>query len=238
MKPHTARFRFHTCLNDFLLPQHQETVISYRFSGHPGIKDPIEALGVPHSETGRIEVNGQVVNFSYQLQPGDRVDVHSCSGTGAAGEARFIVDVNLGKLARHLRLLGFDSLWRNDLQDAEIARTSREQDRIILTRDRRLLFRREIRRGYWVRAGEPDRQVPEVLNRLDLWSAIHPFRRCILCNGLIQVVAKERVRDKLEPLTRQHYDRFYLCPECGQIYWKGSHYDKLMKKMDKFRSHA
>ncbi len=79
---------------------------------------------------------------------------------------------------------------------------------------------------------------PEVLNRLDVWRNIRPFRRCALCNGLIQVVAKEEILDKLEPLTRKYYDEFYRCTGCGQIYWKGSHYDKLMKKLKSFRDHA
>ena len=238
MKLHTARFRFHDCLNDFLPPQQREAFIDHSFADHPGIKDPIEALGVPHSETGRIEVNGKTVGLGYPLRPGDQVEVYPREVEAAPEKVGFIVDVNLGKLARYLRLLGFDTLWRNDLQDAEIARIGREQGRIILTRDRRLLFRREIRQGYWIRAVQPDLQVPEILNRLKLWPVIQPFCRCALCNGLIQVVAKEQILDKLEPLTRRYYNRFYRCPDCGQIYWKGSHYDKLLNKLDKFRDHA
>ncbi|WP_456447195.1 Mut7-C RNAse domain-containing protein [Thiolapillus sp.] len=236
MKPHLAHFRFHDCLEDFLLPEQRKQFIPYSFPGNPAIKDPVEALGVPHSEVGDFEVNRRSVEPGYQLQDGDRVEVfprHSLDG-----ETRFIVDVNLGRLARYLRLLGFDTAWRNDLLDAEIAQTSVKEERIILTRDRRLLFRREITRGYWVRTVLPDRQVPEVFKRLDLWQDIQPFRRCAICNGLIQVVAKEAIVDKLEPLTRKYYQEFYRCAGCGQIYWKGSHYAKLMKKIEQFRNHA
>ncbi len=233
MKPHLAHFRFHGCLEDFLTPEQHGRFVPYRFAGNPAIKDPIEALGVPHSEVEGIEVNGRSVSLGYQLQHGDQVEVfprHSL-----AAEPRFIVDVNLGRLARYLRLLGFDTAWRNDLQDAEIARISVEEERIVLTRDRRLLFRREISRGYWVRSVIPEQQVSEVLDRLDLCREIQAFRRCAICNGLIRIVAKEEILDKLEPLTRKYYDEFYCCSHCGQIYWKGSHFDKLMRKLESFR---
>ncbi|WP_456375089.1 Mut7-C RNAse domain-containing protein [Thiolapillus sp.] len=238
MKPHAAKFRFHDCLNDLLPPQQRNRFIGYSFSGHPGVKDPIEALGVPHSETGHILANGLTVNLAYSLQPDDRIEVYPRKATVVAGELHFIVDVNLGKLARWLRLLGFDTLWRNDLKDREIVDISMAEQRIILTRDRRLLFHREIEHGYWIRAVEPDRQVPEILNRLDLWQGITPFHRCALCNGLIQVVVKEKILDKLEPLTRKYYDDFYQCADCGQIYWKGSHHDKLLKKLEILKKHA
>lgn len=236
MKPHLAHFRFHGCLEDFLPPEQRKQFIPYSFPGNPAIKDPVEALGVPHSEVGGIEVNGHTVELRYQLQDSDRVEVFPRDALTA--DPRFIVDVNLGKLARYLRLLGFDTEWRNDLRDKEIVAVSTRKQRTILTRDRRLLFHREIRHGYWIRAVNPNLQAPEVLNRLDVWRNIRPFRRCALCNGLIQVVAKEEILDKLEPLTRKYYDEFYRCTGCGQIYWKGSHYDKLMKKLKSFRDHA
>ncbi len=220
----------------------------YSFSGHPGIKDPIETLGIPHSEITNILVNANPVGFGYQLQPDDQVEVFADTTAAekqpqhlrypAPTPAAFIVDVNLGKLARYLRLLGFDTAWQNDLQDREIVDISLAEERIILTRDRRLLFHREIQHGFWVRNLKPDLQVPEVLKRLELWQDIAPFRRCAICNGLIQVVAKEKILAKLEPLTRKYYDKFYRCEDCGQIYWKGSHYDKLLKKLDKFKDHA
>ncbi|WP_457668911.1 Mut7-C RNAse domain-containing protein [Thiolapillus sp.] len=231
-----AVFLFYGCLNDFLPKEDRNQAIPYSFRGAPGIKDPIETLGIPHSEVGGIEVNTQSVDFNYQLQAHDQVKVFPLDSNTAA--PRFIVDVNLGKLARYLRLLGFDTAWRNDLQDAEIARISVEQERIILTRDRRLLFRREISLGYWIRSVIPDQQVPEVLDRLDCWQDIRPFRRCAVCNGLIQAVEKEAILDKLEPLTRKYYKEFYRCSDCGQIYWKGSHYEKLTKKIAKFRNLA
>ncbi len=240
MKPHCARFRFHGRLNDFLPLRQKQQFVEYCFQECPGIKDPIETLGIPHPEVGSLQVNDQTTGLDYLLRPGDEVEVYSRTWTrgASAADPRFIVDVNLGKLARWLRLLGFDSCWRNDLRDSEVVDISVKEQRVILTRDRRLLFHRQIQYGYWVREVNPDLQVPEVLSLLDLWWDIRPFRRCAICNGLIQVVAKERILDKLEPLTRKYYDDFYQCADCGQIYWKGSHYDKLLKKIEIFKDHA
>ncbi len=231
MKPHVAQFRFHGCLNDLLLPSQRHAPLTYRFRDAPGIKDPVEALGVPHSEVGEIRVNDTPAGFGYQLRPGDRVDVHPRHPAPPEHTPSFVVDVNLGKLARWLRLLGFDTTWRNDLDDREIVDISIEESRIILTRDRRLLFHRDILDGYWIRSDQPDEQVVEILERLALWQQIHPFRRCTDCNGLIQVIAKEKIAHKLEPLTRKYYRDFFRCSRCGKIYWRGSHYDNLMKRL-------
>ena len=237
-----AFFHFRGCLNDFLSAENRNHAINYHFCGNPGIKDPIEALGIPHSEVTSILVNGRSVDFKYQLQANDQVIVSAepdgSSSIDTSMPTAFVVDVNLGKLARYLRLLGFDTAWRNNLNDREIVNISVHDQRIILTRDRRLLFHREIQYGYWVRAVQPDLQVPEVLKRLDLWQQIEPFHRCAICNGLIQVVAKAQVLNKLEPLTRKYYDKFYQCSDCGQIYWKGSHYHKLLNKIEAFKDHA
>lgn len=233
MKPHAAQFKFHGCLTDFLEPEKQDRAISYAFRDHPGIKDPVESLGIPHSEVGKITVNGQQVNFSYQLQAHDQVEVYPLlpGKPASAEDACFIVDVNLGKLTRWLRLLGFDTLWRNNLKDREIVDIATSRRRIILTRDRRLLFHREIRQGYWIRTVEPFEQIVEVLDRLVLWDYIRPFLRCTDCNGLIQVIGKEKIKHKLEPLTNKYYDDFYQCTACGKIYWRGSHYENLLKKL-------
>lgn len=236
----TAVFLFHGCLNDFLCKEKREQFIAHRFSGTPGIKDAIEALGIPHSEVGSLQVNNQTADLKYLLQPGDEVAVYprtEADGT-PAGAPCFIVDVNLGKLARYLRLLGFDTAWRNDLRDREIVDISVQERRIILTRDRRLLYHREIEYGYWIRTVKPDLQVPEILNRLALWQDVAPFHRCAICNGLIQVVAKAQILDKLEPLTRKYYDKFFQCRDCGQIYWQGSHYHKLLNKLEILKNHA
>lgn len=182
----TAYFRFYAELNDFLPPMRRQQVITYRFNGHSGIKDPIEALGVPHTEVEVILVNNQPTDFSYQLKSTDRVAVYPKFKRLDPGEfprlradrsnpVRFIVDVNLGKLAKLLRLLGFDSLYCNHFQDSAIVATAVAEQRIILTRDRRLLFAKQIEHGYWVRAVEAKKQTHEVLDHFELHTAIQPF---------------------------------------------------------------
>ena len=238
MKPYLANFRFYEELNDFLVPAQARQTIEYRFDGNPAIKDPIEVLGVPHSEIDLILVNDVSVGFDYQLRHGDRVAVYPVFESLDISSlqrlrpqplrvTRFMVDVNLGKLAKRLRMFGFDSAYGNDLGDDEIVERARREKRIILTRDRRLLFRKAVTHGYWVRSDDPQTQLVEVMRRLDLAAQVMPLRRCIECNGLIESVDRERIWDRLEPLTRRYYREFFLCPDCGRIYWEGSHVEHM-----------
>ncbi len=248
-KPHTARFRFYEELNDFLPPQRRKLEFEYSFDGHPGIKDPIEAIGVPHTEVELILVNGQSVGFDCPLQDADRVSVYpmfECLDVSPLLRLRpeplrrpaFVLDVHLGRLARMLRMLGFDVLYRNDLDDPEIVRISVEQKRTILTRDRRLLFARVITRGAWLHSTDPEQQLHEVLDRFDLYSQMDPFKRCIACNGLLMPVEKSDVLDRLEPLTRRYYNRFFQCEACGKVYWRGTHVERMERLLEKIRAWA
>ena len=246
MKPeYTAEFRFYAELNDFLLAGQRKQTLPYHFSGHPGIKDPIEVFGVPHTEVALIIVNGQAVGFNYQLQTGDRVAVYptfknlDISSVSKLREKilckpRFIMDVNLGKLAKRMRLLGFDCLYRNDYKDVEVANISVSEQRVVLTRDRRLLYAKQISHGYWVRSVEVDIQVAEVLHRFDLYDSIQPFARCLICNGVLKSVAKADVLARLEPKTKLYYEDFYQCSECQRVYWKGSHIDNMRQRYGVF----
>jgi len=238
---YTADFRFYAELNDFLPPSRRKRDLAYRFNGHPGIKDPIEVFGVPHTEVALIIVNGHSVGFDYQLRANDRVAVYPVFKQlnmlplarlreSISGPPRFIVDVNLGKLAKRLRLLGFDSLYRNDYRDAEVANIAENQQRIVLTRDRRLLFAKRITQGYWVRAVTVEHQVEEVIRRFDLYDVIQPFARCLMCNGVLVPVAKADVLEQLQPKTKLYYDDFYRCDDCRRIYWQGSHIDDMRQR--------
>ena len=233
-----ANFRFYAELNDFLDPAQQGMSVDYDFDGSPAIKDPIETLGVPHSEVDLVLVDGRSVGFDYRLGDGDRVAVYPVFESLDISPlqhlraqplrvTRFLVDVNLGKLARRLRMLGFDTRYDNRLEDREIVEIARSDRRIILTRDRRLLFRKAVTHGYWVRSDDPDTQVGEVLRRLDLAAQVAPLRRCLECNGLIEQVDRDAVWASLEPKTRRYYDTFYRCPDCGKVYWEGSHVEHM-----------
>ena len=239
---YAAEFRFYEELNDFLRKEHRKQTVSYRFDGHPGIKDPIEALGVPHTEVDLIVVNGESVGFDYALRPGDRVAVYPVFESldiapivklreTPLRKLAFVVDVNLGRLARKLRLLGFDTLYSNAYADAEIVRIAAEQRRIVLTRDRRLLHAKAVTHGYWVRSVRVGEQVAEVVRRFDLAGRVKPFSRCAECNGEIEPVAKEVVAGGLEPKTRQYYDTFYRCRACGKVYWEGTHVGKIRQRL-------
>lgn len=234
-----AIFRFHTELNDFLPSQNKGKAFSHSFDGTPSVKHLIESFGVPHTEVARLLVNGSPVDFSYLVRDGDRVEVFPISSVrglppgellGQPGfPLHFILDNHLGRLAVYLRMLGFDALYRNDYQDEELASVASEQERILLTRDQRLLMRSVIANGYWVRSTVPRQQLEEMVRRFGLTAEIQPFRRCLRCNGILEQVLKEEVLEQLEPLTRLYYDEFHRCKNCGQIFWKGTHYEHMQQ---------
>jgi hypothetical protein len=223
-----ATFTFIDKLNDFLPHYRKNTPFSLDFEPHHSLKHLIESIGVPHTEFGRVLVNGQAVDGSNRMGDGDLVTVYPADSP-LDGEACFILDNHLGQLATYLRMLGFDSLYRNDYQDDELAMVSIEEGRVLLTRDRRLLMRKAIRRGYCIHQIDPRQQVAEVLKRFKLFGQVKPFRRCLRCNSPLQTVSKQDVIERLEPLTKEYYDEFRICPTCHQIYWKGSHFEHMQQ---------
>ncbi len=242
VKDHISTFRFYAELNDFLPPARRQKDAIYRFRGSPSVKDAIEAQGVPHPEVDLILANSRSVGFDYQLRDGDRVAVYPVFESFDISEVErlhlrplrnlsFVADAGVGRLARWLRLLGFDTLYRNDFQDSEVIAISRREGRIILTRDMNLLKCREVSRGRWIRATHPDAQVKEVLRRFDAAASARPFSRCLECNALLESEEKENLLDRLQPGTRLSFHAFHVCPDCGRIYWRGSHYDRLAKKV-------
>ncbi|MBI3958777.1 MAG: twitching motility protein PilT [Chloroflexi bacterium] len=235
----TASFTFDAELSDFLPTARRNRRLTYHFNDNPSIKDAIEAQGIPHTEVGWLAVNGGPVGFDYQLQNGDGVDVGPVNGSpGVAAPLplraqppevwRFVLDVYLGKLARLLRLLGCDALYRNDYHDREIVQVSVAEGRAVLTRDRRLLHARVLEHGYWVRSTDPEVQLAEVIRRFHLRGQTAPFSRCLACNGVMEAVPKEAVLEELEPKTRRYYWEFWRCAACGKLYWQGSHFDRLV----------
>jgi uncharacterized protein with PIN domain len=129
-------------------------------------------------------------------------------------------------------MLGFDCLYRSDYEDEELAETAQREGRILLSRDRRLLMRKAVTYGYCLRSLDSLEQLTEVIQRFELTTHIQPFHRCLRCNHPLEPVAKEAILDRLEPLTRLYFDEFQICPACKQIYWKGSHYEKMEKLIE------
>lgn len=241
-----ARFRFYGELNDFLIPLRRHRTFEHTVRGRPSIKDTVEALGVPHTEIGAIFANGRPVNFSYQPREKDCVRVYP-EGRATKGKTsralraayglrpRFVLDSHLGKLARHLRLLGYDTVYKTVFPDDEIIARGVKEKRIILTRDIGLLKNKNIVHGRWVRSPFPDKQFREVLKKFRLAQAMRPLKLCLECNGRVRRIAKKKIFGRLPPKTRLYYQRFYECGSCKKIYWRGSHYERLMKIIRKAR---
>jgi uncharacterized protein with PIN domain len=237
---YSANFFFYGSLNDFLPRKNKDEPYEYEFAGTPSVKDAIETIGVPHVEVDLILANECPVDFTHRLSHSDKILVYPKGLRPEAqhlihliqpfpGEPAFVLDVHLGKLARLLRMLGFDILYEKDFADAQIAAIAVAQTRIVLTRDLPLLKRKTIEWGYWLRPRQPHVQLWEVIHHFDLLAYTKPFYRCITCNGLIVRVDKEQIQDELQPQTKACFHEFYQCTGCRKIYWKGSHYEKMEK---------
>lgn len=237
--------RFYEELNDFLPPASRKKDIDFEFKGRRSVKDLIESFGVPHVEVDLIMVNGGSVTFSHIVGDGDRISVYPVFERLDLGKVtrlrpeplrdpRFVLDVHLRKLARRLRLMGFDVDYHPDRDDNVLAEIADRDGRILLSRDRQLMMRKIVSRGLYVRNTDPELQIVEVLERLDLRRLCRPFTRCIECNGLIGPVdpGPAGVMDLIPPGVRTWCAEYYRCGGCGKIYWKGSHYEKLMKRVD------
>lgn len=235
-----AEFRFYAELNDFLPPEKRMTSFAYIFSGRQTVKHLIEAAGVPHTEVDLVLVNGRSVPFSHFVEDGDRVSVYpvfegfdikplSRVRPWPLRQIRFVLDSHLGRLAAYLRMLGFDTLYRNDFRDEELSRIAAGERRILLTRDRGLLKRNEVTHGYYVRDANARMQLIEVMRRFDLAGSVTPFARCLRCNNLLEPVSKEAVTDRIPPKSREHYNDFHQCHDCGRVYWGGSHYRRMAR---------
>ncbi len=225
-----ARFRFDAGLRPLLQHAQADGEFDYRFSGPQSAKHLIESVGIPHTEIGAVVANSAPVDNGYLVQDGDTVDVFgNPPDRDLDKEPLFVLDGHLGRLAAHLRMLGLDCLYENDYDDDTLAAVSVSQGRILLTRDRRLLMRKAVTQGYLLRSLEPHEQLLEVVHRYALRKWIRPFQRCIRCNHLLEQVAKEVILDRLEPLTKLYFGDFRICPACKQIYWKGSHFERMEK---------
>jgi uncharacterized protein with PIN domain len=145
---------------------------------------------------------------------------------------RFVADVHLGKLARHLRMVGLDTLWREDFADAELARIAREEGRILLTRDRALHESVPPEQTHYVQATDPAEQLRETLARYELTDRAREgqgfLSRCLECNSPILPCQGHQLLDRLPPSVRLQHREFFLCARCERVYWKGSHYDRML----------
>ncbi len=236
----------HAELNDFLPRARQGKAIVHHVAERTSVKDVIESLNVPHTEVAVLFANAHPVDFTYLTHDGDEIDAFPASqrsdvpfDTGVElrppPSPRFVLDTHLGRLAGHLLMLGFDTLYSNTYHDDELASISANADRILLTRDIGLLKRAVVTHGYFVRSSDPEKQIIEVLRRFSLFDCIHIFKRCMRCNGLLHAVPKEQIVEQLQPLTHAYYHEFQQCTQCEHIYWKGSHYQTMQQFITRIR---
>jgi len=238
---------FHQHLRPLLPPScRQEGRVARKVSAGTSIKDAVEALRVPHTEVGQLQADGRQVDFSYQVQEGNFIEVlplvppvTPCTPSLLRPEPlptlKFMVDVNVARLAALLRMAGINTSCRPDLRDADIAAVAVREERILLSRDRGLLKRKIIAHGHLVRSQRPEEQLTEVVDLYGLRDLLQPFSRCMQCNTPLCTVKKSTIIDRLEPLTRKYYQTFYLCPACDKIYWSGSHkkrMNQLLRTLD------
>ncbi len=240
----TATFCFHEELNEFLRPEQRGREFSVPCARNATTKHMIEALGVPHTEVEVILVNGLAAGFDRLLSDRDRVAVYPRSDSPVVAPmlrlrewplpvTHFVADSHLGGLARLLRMAGFDTLYRNDFRDSELADIARHDRRIVLTRDRDLLKQRGISHGCYVHALKPERQFGEIVARLDLGCSFRPFTLCLECNAPVREIEKTYVFRQLPPSVQARHEHFTICDCCGRVFWEGSHWQHMRQLLDK-----
>lgn len=240
--------RFSADLDDFLPPDRRGRAFAVAAANPRSVKDLIEALGVPHTEAGAILVNGISVPFAHPVRAGDEIAVFSPTALPDLPDhaplirlrpippaPRFVLDVHLGRLAAYLRMLGFDTLYSNDCDDDVLAAISARERRILLSRDVGLLKRANVCYGAFVHATAPETQLIEISRRFDLAGALDPFARCIRCNGPLVPVPREDILDRLPPRVREQYDEFRRCATCDQVYWRGTHFQRMACLVERLR---
>ena len=235
-----ASFRFHGALERFLAPSRRGRVIRVECAAVASVKHQIEALGVPHTEVGLLLINGEAAALTQRLGEGDEVVVHpaqvetsreSVADQPGTGRPRFVADAHLGALARRLRMAGFDTLYDNAYADPALADLARREERILLTRDRELLKRRQVLHGCYVHALLPAAELQELYRRLSLRPCGLPLSRCLACNSSLQAVSLAEVADRLPPRVRERHRHFLHCSHCDKLFWEGSHWRAMRERL-------
>lgn len=234
-----SAFTFYGDLFDLLRPKWQgSNPVLYPVSRRASVKDVLEAMGLPHTEICKIVCRGREVDFSclvadnssysiYPVMAPWDVTVPSLLRPDPLDYVSFIVDINVGRLAKYMRMAGFDVLSNPCWSDNHIIEALADTRRVVLTRDMGLLKRKQVEFGRYIRSDKPLNQFAEVVKLFGLEKKLHPFSRCLECNSLLKPVAKKDVLPRLEPLTRKYYDSFSLCTSCDKLYWAGSHIEGM-----------
>lgn len=234
----SVQVRCYAELNDDLPAWMHQRTFPYEVRDASTVGDLTQALGLSEVVVDLVLVNGKSVGWSHKLSAGDRVSLYPVFESFDIADVtrlrpeplrqpRFVLDVHLGKLANHLRMVGFDTAYSNHAHDSDLVKLATEEARTLLSKDRELLQNESLPRRYFVRATDPRHQLIEVLRRFDLFNSLHPFTRCIECNTPLVQTAKEDILHHLPPKMREMYNEFQLCQRCNRVYWKGSHYERM-----------
>lgn len=235
--------RFHGELNDLIPRPMKHRAFGFRSAEHATIKHAIEAFGVPHTEIGRVLVDGVEAALERAVGPDDAIEVFPAPQRDPEAESRaaaptFLADAHLGGLARRLRLLGFDTILADDAPDHLLAALVDGNGRVLLSRDRELLKHRKVTQGRYVRAQRTDAQLQEVVRQFALWPRVRPFTRCLECNAPLRPARREEVAARLPPDVVATHESFTLCTGCGRVYWQGSHWRRLRAVVEALMAEA
>jgi len=242
----TIYLRFYEELNDFLPKTQRKVEFVKDLLLRTTVKDIIESCRIPHTEVDLILVNGQSVDFDHKVNNGDKISLYPMFESIDVSPVihlqdrplrnlKYFADAPLGKLVRLMRLLGLDVHYDRKITGLEFLETALKEKRILITRNRQLLMPNKVTHGYCIHSNAPYQQIKEVVRRFDLKQQLKPYTRCSICNSKLKKVAKKGIINLLEPLTKKYYDNFNHCPECGKIYWRGSHYQSLNKLIESFK---
>lgn len=234
--------RLYAELNDFLQPGTERRDQTWNLPEGSTVRDILAGHGIPENQVDLVLVNGESAQLDEVPVDGDRIAVYPVFESVDITRTtrlidrplripRFVLDAHLGKLCSHLRMMGFDALWDATYADDMLKRLSRDEGRLLLSRDKILIASPDLTRAYCVRSTDPREQIVEVIRRFDLTGIVHPFSRCIPCNGPLVVVSKSTVVGMLQPQTIRVFEEFYQCSACKRVYWKGSHYQRMVQRV-------
>ncbi|HSV12278.1 MAG TPA: Mut7-C RNAse domain-containing protein [Hanamia sp.] len=147
---------------------------------------------------------------------------------------KFIADVHLGKLAKLLRMLGFDVVYNHSLSNKELLLNAMNESRILLSKNNAFKNNKSIQ-CFILTSENPEIQLQEALIHFNLKEKINPFTKCMVCNGGLHAVTKDAIANQLQANTKHYFNEFWQCDNCKRIYWKGSHYERMMKFIEKLQ---
>jgi len=147
---------------------------------------------------------------------------------------KFVVDCMLGKLAKWLKILGFDALFFSKIEDDALLDIAADENRVLLTRDTGLIEKSKRIKLLFIESENWRTQVEQVLDEFDLWRDVKPNSRCIECNVRIKDLPREKAKNLVTPFVFENADTFALCPDCGRVFWRGTHLKDMETKIDDF----